>query len=165
MVAAHKPYHSTRVLTLVVDLGIRAYVPERAYTQQRRWVDEDAKEKRAVYTTRRRTKRERGKQFCRLRSGITERSFTHVCDTGGARRTWLQGLTSVAKPHLMMVAARNLSTIMMATIGIGGPRSLQGLRELLQTAWTHFGRLISALERLVTALAGYWPHRFTAIGG
>jgi hypothetical protein len=65
----------------------------------------------------------------------------------------------------MMVAAKNLSTIMRAIIGIGGPRSLQGLRALLQTAWTHFDRLISALERLMTALAGYVPYRSTAIGG
>ena len=55
----------------------------------------------------------------------------------------------------MMVAARNLSTIMRAIVGIGGPRSLQGLRALLQAAWTHFDRLISALERLMAALVGY----------
>jgi hypothetical protein len=65
----------------------------------------------------------------------------------------------------MMVAARNLSTIMWAIIGIGGPMSLQGLRALLQTAWTHFDRLISGLELLVTALAGYGPTCSTAIGG
>jgi len=40
----------------------------------------------------------------------------------------------MTKRHLMMVAARNLSTIMRMIIGIGSPRSLQGLRELLQTA-------------------------------
>ena len=57
------------------------------------------------------------------------------------------------------------TTIMRAIIGIGGPRSLQDLRALLQTAWTHFGRLISALERLVTALPGHGAHRSTAIGG
>ncbi len=53
---------------------------------------------------------------------------------------------------------------MRVIIGIGGPRSLQGLRALLQRAWTHFNRLISGLERLVTALAGYGPTRSTAIG-
>ena len=64
-----------------------------------------------------------------------------------------------------MVAARNLSTIMRAITGIGGPRSLQGLRALLQTAWTHFGRLISTLERLMAALAGYAARRSTVITG
>jgi hypothetical protein len=164
-IVADKGYHSTNVVTLATDLGMRAYIPERASPQQRRWVDKDPKEKRAVYLARRRTKSDRGKQLSRLRSELTERSFAHVCDTGGARRTWLRGLTSVAKRHLMMVAARNLSTIMRAIIGIGGPRSLQGLRALLQTTWTHFDRLISALEQLMVALAGYGPNRSTAIGG
>ncbi len=74
-------------VTLAADLGMRAYVPERASPKQRRWVDKDPKEKHAVYMARRRTKSERGKQRCRLRSELTERSFAHVCDTGGARRT------------------------------------------------------------------------------
>jgi hypothetical protein len=65
----------------------------------------------------------------------------------------------------MMVAARNLSTIMRALIGIGAPRSLQGLRALLQLAWTHFDRLISALEQLVMALVGYGACRSTAMRG
>jgi len=65
----------------------------------------------------------------------------------------------------MMVAARNLSTIMRALIGIGGPRSLQGLRAPLQLAWTHFDRLISALEQLVMALVGYGARRSTAMRG
>jgi transposase len=164
-IVADKGYHSTKVVTLAADLGMRAYIPERASPKQRRWVDKDPKEKHAVYLARRRTKSNRGKQLCRLRSELTERSFAHVCDTGGARRTWLRGLASVAKRHLMMVAARNLSTIMRAIIGIGGPRSLQGLRALLQLAWTHFDRLISAWERLVMPLARYGAHSSTATGG
>ncbi len=67
---------------------------------------------------------------------------------GAHRPTWLRGSASVNKRHLMMVAARNLSKIMRMIIGIGGPRSLRGLRVLLQTAWIHFERLLSALDRL-----------------
>jgi len=65
----------------------------------------------------------------------------------------------------MMVAARNLSTIMRAIFGIGGPKSLQGLRAMLQTAWTHFERLRSALDRLVAALAKPMTPWSRAIGG
>ena len=64
----------------------------------------------------------------------------------------------------MMVAARILSTIMRAIIGIGGPRSLQGLRALLQTAWIHFEWLLSALDCLVTALVAHMAQRSWAIG-
>jgi transposase len=163
-IVADKCYRSTKVVTLATDIGMLVYIPECASPQQRCWVDRDPRDKRAVCSTRRRIKSDRGKQLCRLRSELTERSFAHVCDTGGARRTWLRGLTSVAKPHLRMVAARNPLTIMRAIIGIGDPRSLQGFRAFLQTAWTHFDRLESALERLVTALAGYEPYNSKAIG-
>lgn len=71
----------------------------------------------------------------------------------------------MAERHLMMVAARNLSTIMRALIGIGGPRSLQRLRALLQTAWIYFERLLSALDRLVTAVGGPIARRSRAIDG
>jgi len=36
---------------------------------------------------------------------------------------------------------------------------------LLQTAWTHFERLVSACERLVTTLAGYQWWIPTVAGG
>jgi hypothetical protein len=54
---------------------------------------------------------------------------------------------------------------MRAIIGIDGPRSLQGLRGLLQTAWTHFDGLLSALDRLVAALVGHMAQGSRAIGG
>jgi hypothetical protein len=164
-IVADKGYHSTKVVTLATDLGMRAYIPERASPNQRRWADKAPADQRAVYNARRRTQSNRGKQLSRLRSELTERSFAHVCDTGGARRTWLRGLASVAKRHLMMVAARNLSTIMRMIFGIGGPRSLQGLRALLQTAWTHFERLLSALDRLVASLVAPMAPWSRAIGG
>ncbi|MFG0332401.1 MAG: hypothetical protein ACF8TS_03470, partial [Maioricimonas sp. JB049] len=31
----------------------------------------------------------------RLRSELVERTFAHVCDTGGSRRTWLRALGNV----------------------------------------------------------------------
>ena len=144
---------------------MRAYIPERALPKQRRWTGKDAAEKRAVYAARKRTQSKGGKHLSRLRSELTERSFAHVCDTGGARRTWLRGLGSVAKRHLMMVAARIHSTIMRAIIGIGGPRSLQGLRALLPTAWIPFELLLSALDRLVAALVAPTAKWSRAIGG
>ena len=56
-------------------------------------------------------------------------------------RSWQRRLpspfTTTASPNLMMEAARNLSTIMRAILGIGGPRSLQGLLALLKTAGIH----------------------------
>jgi len=163
-IVADKGYHSTKVVTLAAELGMRTYIPERTSATHRRWTDKDPSEKQAVYANRRRTKGNRGKQLSRLRSELTERSFAHVCDTGGARRTWLRGLVGVTKRHLMAVAARNLSVIMRALCGIGSPKALQGLRALVQLAWSHFEQLISALESLLTAPVGYGPHRSRPVG-
>ncbi len=145
-------YHSTKVIGLKTDLGMWAYIPERAPPNQQRRADRDPAEQRAIYSAGRRTQNERGKQLSRLRSELTETSWAHVSNTGGARRTWLRRLASVTKRRLMMVAARSLSTIMRAIIGIGGPRSLQGLRAMLRAAWIHLKRLLSALDRLAATL-------------
>jgi len=56
-----------------------------------------------------------------------ERSFAHVCNTGGARRTQLRGVENVQKRYLITLAGRNLTVLMRALFGIGTPRSLQGL--------------------------------------
>jgi len=162
-IVADKGYHSTKVVMQATEFGMQAYISERASPTQRRWTGKAPSEKIAVYGARRRTKSEHGKLLSRTRSELVERSFAHVCDTGGARRTWLRGLKSVTKRHLMVAAARNLSTIMRVICGIGSPRALQGLRALVQLAWNHFGRLISALENQLgrsiayRAAAGQWP--------
>ncbi len=148
-IVADKGYHSTKVLTLADELGLRTYIPEPEAPTQRRWTDKDPSERKAVYAARRRAKGEHGKLLSRTRSELVERSFAHVCDTGGARRTWLRGIQSVAKRHLMVAAARNLSTIMRVLFGIGCPKALQGLRALLQLAWIHFGRVISAWKAIL----------------
>ncbi len=160
-IVADKGYHSTKVLTLADELGMKTYIPEPETKTRRNWVGKDPSERTAVYAARRRTKGEYGKLLSRTRSELVERSFAHVCDTGGARRTWLRGLESVSKRHLMVAAARNLSTIMRVLCGIGCPKALQGLRALLQLAWTHFGRVISALKDILMRLgrAPRWGDR------
>ena len=54
-----------------------------------------------------------------------ERSFAHVCETGGARRTWLHGLIKTAKRYLITAAGKNLGVIMRALFNIGKPKTLQ----------------------------------------
>jgi hypothetical protein len=65
-----------------------------------------------------------------LRSERVERSFAHVCNTGGARRTWLRGLEKINKRYLMQAAAHNLAIVMRALFGVGKPRCLQGAGAL-----------------------------------
>ncbi|QDU27163.1 hypothetical protein ETAA8_22480 [Anatilimnocola aggregata] len=82
-------------------------------------------QKAAVYANRRRTRGERGKQLQRLRSEKMERTFAHVCETGGARRTWLTGIDKLRKRYLIAAAAHNLSVLMRVLFKMGTPRGLQ----------------------------------------
>lgn len=124
-VAADKGYHSNDTVTWCHGYGIRTYIPERANPSGRRWTDKPAEVKSAVYRNRRRVRGKHGKALGRLRSEYTERSFAHVCETGGARRSRLRGLINVFKRYLMYVAARNLGVMMRALFNLGTPRSLQ----------------------------------------
>ena len=80
----------------------------------------------AVVNNRRRTRRAKSRKLQRLRSERVERSFAHVCDSGGTRRSWLRGLADVTKRYLIAVAAHNLGRVLRKLFGIGKPRGLQG---------------------------------------
>src|SRR5213079_1912425 len=59
------------------------------------------------------------------RSEKIERTFAHVCETGGARRTWLTGIDKVRKRYLISAAAHNLGVLMRVLFNMGTPRGLQ----------------------------------------
>lgn len=123
--AADKGYHTRPQLALAAFYSIRTYVAEPDRPHRNRWVGVPAEQKEAVSANRRRARGTRGKALQRLRSEKTERSFAHVCETGGSRRTWLRGLAKVRKRYAMAVAARNLGLVMRKVFGIGKPRVLQ----------------------------------------
>ena len=73
----------------------------------------------------------KGKRCGRLRCERVERSFAHVCDTGGSRRSWLRQLEEVTKRYRIAAAAHNLARIMRLLFGIGKPRVLQAPADLV----------------------------------
>jgi IS5 family transposase len=124
--AADKGYHKAETLAAVDEhTPIRTYIPEPERRQLRRWTDKPDSHRRAVVNNRRRVRRAYSKKLQRLRSEYVERSFAHVCETGGARRTWLRGIEKVRKRYLIAAAARNLSLMMRTLFGMGTPRGLQ----------------------------------------
>jgi transposase len=125
-VAADKGYHGAKTLELADALSLRTYIPEPKRRHKSRWTDKPQGFRVAVVNNRRRTRRDKSRKLQRLRSERVERSFAHVCDSGGARRSWLRGLTDVTKRYLIAVAAHNLGRVLRALFGIGKPRSLQG---------------------------------------
>jgi transposase len=124
---ADKGYHKAETLVeLSVERGIRTYIPEPNRPHGRSWQDKPENHQTAVYANRRRVRGNRSKRLQKLRSEYIERTFAHVCETGGSRRTWLRGLEKIRKRYLVQVAARNLGLILRKMFGIGTPRSLQG---------------------------------------
>jgi hypothetical protein len=126
-VAADKGYHSASTLSALAWLQFRSYIPEPDRRHRRRWTDKPAEQQAAVYANRRRVRGARSKRLQRLRSEMNERSFAHICETGGGRRCWLRGLVKVAKRYLLQAAARNLGLILRKLFGMGTPRGLQDL--------------------------------------
>jgi transposase len=125
-VAADKGYHAAATLELATALNLRTYIPEPNRKHRSRWTDKPEEHRAAVLNNRRRTRRDKSRNLQRLRSERVERSFAHVCETGGARRSWLRGLVDLTKRYLITVAAHNLGRVLRKLLGIGKPRSLQG---------------------------------------
>jgi hypothetical protein len=131
--AADKGYHSNGTLTeLHEHTTYRTYIPEPELKHQRVWTDKPPEQKAAVYANRRRTRGEHGKKLQRLRSELTERTFAHVCETGGARRTWLTAIENVRKRYLISAAAHNLGLLMRSLFKMGTPRGLQQFKTNLE---------------------------------
>jgi transposase len=147
---ADKGYHSNGTLTeLQEHTTFRSYIPEPQLKHDRVWTDKPPEQKEAVYANRRRTRGQRGKKLQRLRSERLERSFAHVCETGGARRTWLIGIENVRKRYLISAAAHNLGVLMRSLFKMGTPRGLQQFKNDLEG-------VVSSCCLTWIAIAGRW---------
>lgn len=152
---ADKGYHANETLTALHEHTVyRSYIPEPELKHARVWTDKPPEQKAAVYANRRRTRGARGKKLQRLRSERLERSFAHVCETGGARRTWLTGIEKVRKRYLISAAAHNLGLLMRSLFKMGTPRGLQEFK-------TDLAGVVSSVWLACLAAARrsplYWP--------
>src|SRR6202050_3078648 len=122
-VVLDKGYHSNDVLVILKDVEVRSYCsePDRG---RRNWIGK-GDEKSAVYQNRRRIRGERGKRLLRQRGERVERSFAHMYETGGMRRTHLRHHDNIIKRLLIHAGAFNLGLVMRKLSGYGTPRSLQ----------------------------------------
>jgi transposase len=148
---ADKGYSGNETLAeLEFTEGLRTYVAEPQHAQRRNWKDKPEEERQAVTNNRRRVQGKRGRALQRQRSEKVERSFAHVCETGGSRRTWLHGLEKVRKRYLTSAMARNLGLILSHLFGIGTARSLQGKGGLADDLYAALFNTLAALGRLLT---------------
>ena len=124
-----KGYHSNDVLVILKDVEVRSYCsePDRG---RRNWNGKE-EEQSAVYQNRRHIRGERGKRLLRQRGELAERSFAHMYETGGMRRTHLRRHDNIIKRLLIHAGAFNLSLIMRKITGRGTPRGFQGRPNVL----------------------------------
>jgi transposase len=155
-IIADKGYHSNQTMVDLDAVGLRSYVsePDRG---RRDW-SEALEAQAPVYANRRRIRGQRGRRLMRQRGERIERSFAHLYDTGGMRRTHLRGHTNILKRVLIHAGGFNLGLVMRHLIGIGTPRGLQGrVAAVIATLLTLVGAArrrcaaISAAPRLIAA--------------
>jgi transposase len=121
---ADRGYHSNQTMIDLHAVGVRSYIaePDRG---RRHWTTAPQAQP-AVYGNRRRVRGVRGQRLLRRRGEYVERSFAHVYDTGGMRRTHLRGHPNILKRLLIHASAFNLGILMRQAFGRGTPRGLQG---------------------------------------
>jgi len=148
-----KGYHSNETMVDLDAVGIRSYVAEPA--RGRRDWSEEPEAQAPVYGNRRRIRGPRGRRLMRQRGERIERSFAHLYDTGGMRRTHLRGHENILKRLLIHAGGFNLGLVMRHLIGVGTPRGLQGrLTAVLGALWvlmraaSHWLTEISAHRRI-----------------
>src|SRR6266404_2641317 len=146
-IIADKGYHSNQSMVDLDAVGIRSYVaePDRG---RRDW-SKEPEAQAPVYGNRRRIRGRRGRRLMRQRGERIERSFAHLYDTGGMRRTHLRGHTNILKRLLIHAGGFNLGLLIRSILGVGTPRGLQGR--------------LAAVLATVSALIAVALHRFTEI--
>jgi len=155
-----KGYHSNQSMVDLEAVGIRSYIaePDRG---RRDWSKEpDAQA--PVYRNRRRMRGPRGRRLMRQRGERIERSFAHLYDTGGMRRTHLRGHQNILKRLLIHAGGFNLGLLIRSILGVGTPRGLQSRLAavlaagvaLIAVARQRFTEL-PAVRRVIAATSGW----------
>ena len=80
-----KGYRDNGLLAGLARRGVRTYIPERRQ-KNRCWTDKPLEQEEAFRGNRRRVRGKKGRRLNRWRSERCERTFAHVCETGGGRR-------------------------------------------------------------------------------
>jgi transposase len=143
-VTSDKGYYAVNELQALQQEDIRTVIADPIDNRRLDKLEPD--EKKAVQAARRSTKRTSGKDLLRRRGMHIERSFAHILDCGGMRRTTLRGWENLNKRFKLAAAIYNLSQLMRKLIGIGTPKQLAARGRLLFLQFTY---LLAVIARIV----------------
>jgi hypothetical protein len=145
-------------MTAMKQSGVRTYCSE-PNRGRRNWKGKP-EEKAAVYANRRRIRGERGKRLLRQRGERVERSFAHMYETGGMRRTHLRGHENIGKRLLIHASAFNLGLAIRKMTGFGTPRGMQGRANAFVATILFLRFLRAGLRRSENAAKAQKPLRY-----
>ncbi|NBV21957.1 MAG: hypothetical protein EBS05_08560 [Proteobacteria bacterium] len=134
-----------QLLAHCTELLVRTYIPERKQ-KHRRWTDKPVEYEVAFRANRRRVQSEKGRRLSRWRSERCERTFAPVCEAGGRHRTWLHGLRTVTKAHVLRCAAYDLGLLLRKVFVLDKLRSTGGLAPVVFWCYAVPDRRLTAPE-------------------
>ena len=149
-VTSDKGYYAVGELQALQHEGIRTVISDPI--DNRRLDKLQPAEQRAVRGAKRSVKSKSGKELLRRRGMHIERSFAHILDAGGMRRTTLRGWENLNKRFKLAAAFYNLSQLMRKLFGFGTPKQLAAAMERGGRAF--WGRLAFILT--LVQLAAQW---------
>ena len=146
LLAADKGYFKLDEVWQLQELNIETAISD---PQGHRRADRLTDIQRAALDAAKRTLRsESGQALLKRRSELVERSFEHVLDCGGARRTTLRGRENIRKRYLIQAACANLSLLMRHLAGTGTPKQAlaAGRTHVITTFWRYIHLLTMSIR-------------------
>ena len=117
---ADKGYHSDDEIVELSGYDIQANIPDRLTTRRLEKMKEEKRE--IIEASINFVSSEDGKELLRKRGMYIERSFAHVLDSGGMRRTTLRGQENIQKRYIIAAMGFNISLVMGKIYGYGTPK-------------------------------------------
>lgn len=112
---------------------------------------------RAVRAARRSVKSKSGKELLRCRGMHIERSFAHILDCGGMRRTTRRSWENLNKRFKLSAAFYNLSQLMRKLFGLGTPKQLAAaIARCGRALFWRSAALFIQLAAIVNGIASTW---------
>jgi transposase len=121
-VTKDKGYYSTKNITEFSEIIPCVNIPEPKKDRKLDKLTEEERE--AILRSRAFVQSDEGKALLKKRGMHVERSFTHILDCGGMRRTTLRGRENIQKRYSIAALGYNLSLAMRHLFGIGTPKQL-----------------------------------------
>jgi len=118
---ADKGYFSLLEIGRLQELTLKTVISD-PHRDQRRLDKLTTPERQNLARAQRSATSKYGRKLLRKRGQHIERSFAHVLDAGGMRRTNLRGLDNLNKRHQIAAACYNLSQLLRRLYGVGTPK-------------------------------------------